>query len=138
MSKTITTKKKMPKESKMFYKYHWIHFVLINYSWAWDLPWCVAEILSNTLLEKKKSNTPIRSKYHLHVSSLAVRLCVPCPFQVLGIRMAWTCTGPVHTARVSVSSYVHQCCCAQRWCFLGVIHLLWLLKSILLASSWVR
>lgn len=29
-----------------------VHFMLANYSWLWGLPWCVADVPSNTPLEK--------------------------------------------------------------------------------------
>lgn len=46
----------MPKQNKKkkqkVHKNHGIHFVLVNYPWAWSVPWSVADKPSDTLLEK--------------------------------------------------------------------------------------
>lgn len=45
-------KTKQKPANKQKYKNHGICFVLADYSWAWSLPWSVADIPGDTPLEK--------------------------------------------------------------------------------------
>lgn len=56
--KTTTTRQKSLNNNNKFYKKNGVHFVLVNYSWAWSLPWTVIDILSDTSLEKVCFPTP--------------------------------------------------------------------------------
>lgn len=55
------------KQNPQTNKIHRVCFVLANYFWPWSLTWSVADIPSNTLLEK--TYFPFASGQHLQMAS---------------------------------------------------------------------
>ena len=60
------------------------------------------------LLSQRKLVFPSQpNNYQLQIIfCLRIGICVHFPFSILEFCLFWTCTGPVHVVRVSMSSYV--------------------------------
>lgn len=126
-----TNETKNPNKAKLnqrSMKYWWVCYVLTSYSWPWHLSRTVANIHTDTPLEK--TDFPFASRCRLQIVSwLGVGPHIHFPLLVLGPHLSWTCADLAHAATGSVSSYVPQHLVSGSYCFFfGIFYHLWLLQ----------
>lgn len=96
-------------EAKGIQKYYSIHFVLDIYSRVLGLPRSMSSIFIETPLQK----TSFPQKVNSNFIEILSQEQEPVQFTPsgLGLCLTRTCAGPLCAARISISSYMHQCCC---------------------------
>lgn len=120
---TNKRKKNRPRQSyvrRSLQKYFWVYFMLAVYSWAWNLPWSVVSMASETQLQR----TTFSFQWVPTVDRFLVRVGSPISFflSTLGTSLAWTCIALMNL-------YAKQSYYVWRTTFFGAIHLPWLLQS---------
>lgn len=115
-----TNETKNPNKAKLnqrSMKYWRVCYVLTSYSWSWHLFRTVADIPTDTPLEK--TDFPFASRCRLQIVSwLGVGPHIHFPLLVLGPHLSWTCADLAHAATGSVSSYVPPSSCVWKLLFL--------------------
>lgn len=113
-----------------------IAFMVVNYPWAWALPWGVADKPNETPL--KKTDFLSACRYHLQISSwIGVRAHAHFPLSVLRPHLVWSCAGLTHVLIISGCAYVHLPLVSGKHCLFEDIHHLWLLNFTASYFSWI-
>lgn len=84
------TKVKIKEKNKNKNKSHGAYFVLVNYSWTWDLPWCMVDRPSVPPFQTTYFSIP--RSYHLKITvCLGVEFCVHLFFSMLVVLLLLFC-----------------------------------------------